>query len=273
MPIPTMLDFRRDNVIDHEGRTYNDWSGIRERLAKIGDRAVAGAFRDGLPENVVNAMLTQLANTRVKRAQGERTGVAPLDVLLGRHPAANSLTNTITVIPGSETEELLHLTDLNSGVPLSSQKEFRDAVHLGNSRLAEDKGIKGKMRNGKFWGMVKLTPTGNAGQLITEDPQSPNYNLGNDFFSAHGRGYEIANQIADFPRFGRDAASMKEAVPALIEMLSVPLRNNSGVSKIPYEYYPEAMEIVDKWADDIPYYEGEYGSKAVPHLRDVSTPK
>ena len=92
--------------------------------------------------------------------------------------------------------------------------------------------------------MVHVKPDNKRmAQLLREDPDSPHYNIGNEFLSSHGSGYELGNQIADFPRFERRSAAMKESLPAIIELP----RDTAQ------KYYPEALELIDEWLEKIPY--------------------
>ena len=241
-----LTDIRRDNDMDSE-RSKGDWRNYRIKYKKT---PAAAVFRDGLPQNAVEAMDSVMPDIGVeyeKPKEGE-VGIPPIDVLIGTHGHANPITKTAVVDWRNAPEEVMHLVDQlqsGSGLPFSrftDRKDYRDAVQKGTQRMSE---AYTKPRFGTNRGMFMshtIPDNQRMAQLLREDPDSPHYTLGKEFLSSHGKGYELGNQITDFPRFERRAAAMKESLPAIIELP----RDTAQ------KYYPEALEMIDKWLDSIP---------------------
>ena len=206
MPLPTLVDYRRDNDID---QSVEPWR---------------------------TAVKVALPTIEYRRANpNKNTGIAPLDVVLGRHPHARPWLRVAYVDPWSINEETLHIIDRGSSEPLSDNPAFRDAVRKGTDRMMEAY-TKPVMRDGELVGVKQLLPpSGRMRQLMTEvRPQGTM-----PWFTAHGRGYRLMHQLTDWPNFDADAAGMIEAVPALAELP----RDTAD------KYYPEAMQLFDEFFD------------------------
>lgn len=242
----TLADIRRDNDIDSE-HGYESWHGVRKELK--GQPAMQ-AFKDGLPENLVNAMLTVLPGVTVKpKRKAESTGISFIDDLLGIHGHANPFTNTAVVDNNSATEELIHLVDmLPTGVRLTDRTDYRDAVQKGTARMAEEY-LRPYKSNKRGIAVRKVLPDdARMRQLLEEDPDSPHYSIGRGgVFSPHGPSYELGSRLTDLPKFEKRAAAMAESLPAIMELPPDTAR----------KYYPEALKIIDNWLDSFPLYEGE----------------
>jgi len=231
MPLPTLADFSRDNTVD---QSVEPW------------------------RTAVKAALPTIEYHRVD--PNKKTGIPPLDVVLGRHPHARPWSRTAYIDPWSINEETLHIIDRGSDEPLSDNPAFREAVRKGTDRMREAY-TKPVMRDGKLIDVISLLPpSGRMRQLATEVRPR----VTQPWFTAHGRAYRLMNQFMDWPNFDADAAGIIEAVPALAEMP----RDSAD------KYYPEAMQLFDEFFDKVPVELEKYRrAKAVPHLRDVSTPK
>ena len=242
----TLADIRRDNDIDSE-HGYESWRGIKKELK--GQPAML-AFKDRLPANMVNAILTRLPGISVVTERIDKpVGIPPVDVLLGIHGHANPVTNTAVVNGKNATEEVTHLVDmLPTGGRFTDRSDYRDAVQKGTARMAEEY-LRPYRSNKRGIAIQKSYPDNQRmRQLLREDPDSPHYNIGfRDTFGSHGPAYELGNQLTDFPKFERRAAAMKESLPAIMELPPDTAR----------KYYPEALKIIDNWLDSFPLYEGE----------------
>lgn len=185
MPLPTLVDFRRDNDIDE---SIEPW------------------------RTAVKVVLPTIEYRRTDPR--ESTGIVPLDVVLGHHPHARPWSRTAYIDPWSINEETLHIIDRGSDEPLSDNPAFREAVRKGTDRMMEAY-AKPVMRNGKLVGVKRtLPPNKRMRQLVSEvRPQGAA-----PWFTAHGRAYQLMHQLTDYPNFDTDAAGMIEAVPALAEM-------------------------------------------------------
>lgn len=251
----TLADMRRDNDIDSE-RGYESWHNLRSRNFR--GQPAYSVFRDGLPDNMVNAILTRLPGISVvNERKAEPVGIPPVDVLLGIHGHANPFTRTAVVNPQNATEEVTHLVDmLPTGGRFTDRPDYRDAVQKGTARMAEEY-LRPYRSNKRGVAIQKLHPdNGRMRQLLREDPDSPYYDIGSKrpgqesytgVLGSHGPAYELANQLTDFPKFERRAAAMKESLPAIMELPPDTAR----------KYYPEALKIIDNWLDSFPLYEGE----------------
>ena len=238
------LDFRRDNDIESE-HSYDDLYNYKIKYKRTPARL---AFKHGLAPNVLDAIDAVLPEITVSGQSGYETGIPPIDVLIGSHGHANPLTNTAVIDRVNATEEVLHLIDkIKSGnaVPFTrftGNQDYRDAVQKGTQRMSE---AYTRPRFGARTMSMAHTIPGNRrmAQLLREDPDSPHYRLSSKFLDSHGKAYEVGNQLTDFPTFERRAAAMKESLPAILELP----RDTAE------KYYPEALELIDKWLNGIPY--------------------
>lgn len=209
MPLPTLVDFRRDNTAD---QSVEPWR---------------------------TAVKVALPTIEYRRADpNKNTGIAPLDVMLGRHPHARPWSRTAYIDPWSMNEETLHIIDRGSDEPLSDNPAFRAAVRKGTDKMMETY-TKPVMRDGELVDVKQLLPpSGRMRQLAFEvRPQGTQ-----PWFTAHGKGYRLMQQLTDWPNFDADAAGIVEAVPALAEMP----RDSAD------KYYPEAMQLFDEFFDKVP---------------------
>ena len=249
-----MPDFIR-HVPEESEHGYQSYENLRRAFKSPLMRNV---FKDNAPENLVNAFLAILPKVDIKRSRDkDAIGVPPLDVVLNRHSYANPITNTAHINERSAPEELIHFIDRKFGNGwLTDEPEYREAVDTGTKRMA------GAYTRPQWAGRrgvsVRQDQPNNQRmrQLLRESPSASFYKIDKDgLLGAHGTLYELANQLTDWPNFDKGAASYKEALPAILDL----------PSDTAYKYYPEAMEVINKFLDNIPY------SETNPH--DFKLPK
>lgn len=248
MPIPLMM---RNNDIDSE-HAIEDYSGIRKSLART---PVRSAFKDGLPANYVEALLSQLPKMTVHKTSGPVTGVSLFDQLMGSWSHANPVTNTAYVNNKTALEELTHLLDFSADVPLTKRPEFRDAVERGAKRMSDAyiRPVWGGRRG--VSSKPEIPNNKRMAQLLSEMPGTP-HSKTSSTFGPHGSLYEKANKVLDFPNFDDRAAASVEALPAIMELP----RDTAE------KYYPEALKLINDFIDEFPKYDGEakYYNMKVP---------
>lgn len=249
-----MPDFIR-HIPEESEHGYQSYENLRRAFKTPLMRNV---FKDNAPENLVNAFLAILPKVDVERTNDkDAIGIPPIDVLLGRHGSANPVTNTANVDEKTAPEELIHFIDRKFGDGwLTDKPEYRKAIDTGTKRMAN--AYTRPQWAGRRGVSARLEQPNNKRmrQLLRESPSTPFHNVGREgLLGSHGPLYELANQITDWPNFDKNAASYKEALPAILEL----------PSDTAYKYYPEAMEVINKFLDNIPY------SETNPH--DFKLPK
>lgn len=232
----------RNNDIDSE-RAIEDYSGIRKSLART---PVRSAFKDNLPTNFVEALLSQLPEMTVYKTSGPVTGVSLVDQIMGSWSHANPVTKTAYTNDNAALEELTHLLDASAKVPLTKRPEFRDAVELGTKRMSDT-------YTHPVWagrrGVSIATDWPNnrrMGQLLKEMPGT-RHSKTESTFGPHGSLYATVNKVLDFPDFDDRAAASVEALPAIMNLP----RDTAE------KYYPEALKLISDFADEFPKYDGE----------------
>lgn len=249
-----MADFIR-HIPEESEHGYQSYENLRRAFKSPLMRNV---FKDNAPENLVNAFLDILPKVDIKRVHNkDAAGIAPLDIVLGQHGFANPITSTAHLDDISAPEELLHLIDSKLGDGWFTDKpEYRKAVDTGTKRMAD--AYTRPQWAGRRGVSVRrdLPNNGRMRQLLRESPYTPFHAVDKEgLLGAHGTLYELENQIIDWPNFDKGAASYKEALPAILDL----------PSDTAYKYYPEAMEVINKFLDNIPY------SETNPH--DFKLPK
>lgn len=139
---------------------------------------------------------------------------------------------------------------------LTDKPEYRKAVDTGTKRMA-DTYTRPQWAGRRGVSVRRDQPNNHRmRQLLRESPATSFYDIGgHGTFGAHGPAYELFSQITDWPKFDKGAASYREALPAILDL----------PSDTAYKYYPEAMEVINKFLDNIPY------SETNPH--DFKLPK